>query len=175
MLSITHHKIVTDNLESMYLLFITKSKTELLRKGETISLLNKFLLSLPPLPRVGVCCFFWYCIIKSVTVLWSPYSIKERVWIIPRCNIAWNIMSVKEWKQLIAEAAMYNMSDGLKNSTYKLMYQSQATSHSSINIYLHFCLLHSISFYFVYIYCNIYTATYIQPIYLSWPALVAVF
>lgn len=175
MLSITHHKIVTDNLESMYLLFITKSKTELLRKGETISLLNKFLLSLPPLPRVGVCCFFWYCIIKSVTVLWSPYSIKEPVWIIPRCNIAWNIMSVKEWKQLIAEAAMYNMSDGLKNSTYKLMYQSQATSHSSINIYLHFCLLHSIAFYFVYIYCNIYTATYIQPIYLSWPALVAVF
>lgn len=27
MLSITHYKIVTDNLESVYLLFITKSKT----------------------------------------------------------------------------------------------------------------------------------------------------
>lgn len=36
MLSIIHHKIVTDNLESMYLLFITKSKTQLLRQGETI-------------------------------------------------------------------------------------------------------------------------------------------
>lgn len=82
-------------------------------------------------------------------MLWFPHSVKELVWIVPRCTLAWNFMSARERKQLIAEAAVYNTSDGWKNSIYKLTYQRQATSRLSINIYLYFCLLHSISFYFV--------------------------
>lgn len=58
-----------------------------------IWLLNKFFFSLPPLPGVWGCFFCCCCIIKSVTVLCSPYSIKELVWIIPRGNFAWNIAS----------------------------------------------------------------------------------
>lgn len=77
-LSITHHKIVTDNLESMYLLFITKSKTEHLRKGETISLLNKN--SFSPShhhPGLGFVVFFGIVLLKVLQCYDLPTVLKN--------------------------------------------------------------------------------------------------
>lgn len=87
-----------------------------------IWLLNKFFFSLPPPPGVWGCFFVVVVLLKVLQCYVLPTVLKNWYGSFQEA-ILHEILPVKKWKQLIAEAAMYITSDGLKNSIYKSTYR----------------------------------------------------